>query len=104
MRALLVVALIGLGAWMPRSGKHVVVQKDRKFNVTDLTVSVGDTVVFQNDDGVVHNVFATAPGIAFDLKTQMPGSSSAVPFANTGVGEVRCAIHPTMKLTLHVQP
>jgi hypothetical protein len=27
-----------------------------------------------------------------------------VPFANTGVGEVRCAIHPTMKLTLHVQP
>lgn len=104
MRALLMVALVGLATWTPRPGKHVVVQKDRKFNVTALTVSVGDTVVFQNNDGVVHNVFATAPGIAFDLKTQMPGSQSAVPFEKLGAGEVRCAIHPSMKLTLHVQP
>jgi plastocyanin len=65
---------------------------------------VGDTVVFQNQDGVVHNVFATAPGIAFDLKTQLPGSASAVPFDKTGAGEVRCAIHPSMKLMLHVEP
>jgi plastocyanin len=105
MRALIVVAVIGLAAWAPRSGKRVeVIQKDRKFDTTELTVSVGDTVVFHNEDGVVHNVFATAPGIAFDLKTQMPGSTSLVPFDKVGTGEVRCAIHPSMKLTLHVTP
>ena len=53
MRVLFAVAMVGLAAWAPRSGKHIVVQKDRKFNLTELTVAVGDTVVASLEAGTL---------------------------------------------------
>ena len=40
--------------------------------------------------------------VEFDLRRQAPGSSSTVPFAKAGQGEVRCSIHPKMKLIVTV--
>lgn len=78
------------------------VQKERAFSVTSLTIKVGESVLFHNEDEVTHNVFSMSPGIKFDIKTQKPGSTTTVPFATAGTGEVRCAIHPNMKLKLTV--
>jgi len=78
-------------------------QKDRTFSQTEITVKVGDKVVFKNLDEVTHNVFSVTAGMEFDLRRQAPGGSSAVPFDKEGTAEVRCSIHPKMKLIVHVK-
>jgi plastocyanin len=82
---------------------HVITQKDRAFSQTELTIHAGDSVTFKNGDEVVHNVFSTTDGMAFDIRRQAPGGSSTVPFPKAGIAEVRCSIHPKMKLIVTVK-
>lgn len=85
------------------AANSTVVQADKKFSVAEMTINKGDTVIFKNDDPFTHNVFSQSPGIAFELKVQKPGESSDIKFEREGSGEVRCAIHPQMKLKLTVK-
>src|SRR5262245_14949640 len=86
-------------------GKIVKVeQKDKQFTQTEIRVRRGDTVTFANSDTVMHNVYSISPGNQFEIKTQLPGKESDVQFKNAGVAEVRCAIHPNMKLKVNVDP
>ena len=85
------------------AASSTVVQADKKFSVTEMTIAKGDVIVFRNEDPFTHNVFSQSPGIAFDLKTQKPGEASEIKFDREGTGEVRCAIHPQMKLKLTVR-
>ena len=82
--------------------KHVVTQKGKSFSVTELKVKVGDTVEFKNDDDVSHNVFSVSKSQPFNTKMQTPGADAAVTFTTEGTVEVRCAIHPGMKLTVQI--
>lgn len=82
--------------------EHVVVQKDKAFSVETLDVKAGDTVNFQNSDSVVHNVFSRDAANQFEIKAQLPGQETAVQFETPGTTEVRCAIHPGMKLQVNV--
>lgn len=83
--------------------EHTITQSEKTFSQAEITVKPGDKVVFKNADQVTHNVFSTSKGNEFNLKTQAPGASSAVPFNTEGVAEVRCAIHPKMKLIVNVK-
>lgn len=82
--------------------KHVVTQKGKSFSVSELLVKVGDVVEFKNDDDVSHNVFSVSKVQPFNTKMQTPGSETAVTLINPGTIEVRCAIHPGMKLRIQV--
>jgi plastocyanin len=82
--------------------KHVVTQKGKSFSVAELKVKIGDTVEFKNDDEVSHNVFSVSKSQPFNTKIQPPGTEAAVTFTTEGTVEVRCAIHPGMKLTVQV--
>src|SRR4051812_15946177 len=82
--------------------KHVVRQKGKSFSVAELHVKVGDVVEFKNEDDVSHNVFSVSKIQPFNTKMQTPGSDAAVTFTNEGTIEVRCAIHPGMKLQIQV--
>ena len=86
-----------------QAADHEVVQKDRNFSQMEITVKPGDTVSFKNADDVTHNVFSMSPGMEFDLRRQAPGASSTVPFPKEGTAEVRCSIHPKMKLIVTVK-
>src|SRR5262245_42481371 len=77
---------------------HTITQANKTFSQTEITIKNGDKVVFKNDDQVTHNVFSTSKGYEFNLKIQAPGASASVPFNASGTAEVRCAIHPKMKL------
>lgn len=79
---------------------HVVGQKDKHFSRDTLRVRPGDVVTFENNDEVTHNVFSKSAGLSFNLLRQAPGAAASVPIASTGVAQVRCAFHPTMKLTI----
>ena len=82
----------------------VIIQKDKKFNVAEVTVQPGDTLVFSNQEkDITHNVYSLSAKNAFELKSQKPGSSSSVVFKDDGETEVECAIHPSMKLKVHVK-
>jgi plastocyanin len=78
-------------------------QKDKAFSQTEVTLKPGEKVVFRNSDTVTHNVFSNSKVNPFQIKIQQPGSSSTVQFDTEGVTEVRCAIHPKMKLIVTVK-
>jgi plastocyanin len=73
------------------------------FNQSEITVKAGDKITFKNNDDITHNVFSMTPGMEFDLRRQAPGATSTVPFDKEGVSEVRCSIHPKMKLIVTVK-
>lgn len=83
--------------------EHKIDQKDREFSAAEITIKPGEKVVFHNSDEVTHNVFSTSKANPFTIKVQKPGESSTVDFNEEGVTEVRCAIHPKMKLTVTVK-
>lgn len=96
-------ASVALVVWAEAVKETKVTQKDREFSAADITIKPGEKVVFQNDDEVTHNVFSTSKANAFTIKVQKPGESSTVDFNEEGVTEVRCAIHPKMKLKVTVK-
>jgi plastocyanin len=80
----------------------VIEQSGKKFSQAEITVKKGDTVTFANKDPITHNVYSQSPGNSFDVKTQKPGESSDVKFDAVGDADVQCAIHPSMKMPIHV--
>lgn len=80
-----------------------ITQKNQQFNPRTLTIKAGDEVVFVNDDTGTHNVFSESATNSFDLKAQRPGASTRVAFPKPGKVDVRCAIHPSMRMTIEVE-
>ncbi|RLT95037.1 plastocyanin/azurin family copper-binding protein [Ketobacter sp.] len=78
-------------------------QKDKKFTQDQLTIKVGDTVKFTNNDPFFHNVFSLSDAEMFDLGSYPQGESRDVTFETAGEVEVECAIHPEMRMTIQVQ-
>ncbi len=107
-RARLVVAAAILSAvvFIPgaRAGDTRVFQKDKSFSLENVRIQVGDTLTFVNADSVTHNVYSITRGCEFELQTQTPGNSTAVPFPHACTAQVQCAIHPKMKMTVEVAP
>jgi plastocyanin len=85
------------------SADHPVDQKDKEFSQNEITIKPGEKIVFRNSDSVTHNVFSNSKVNPFTIKIQQPGSSSTVQFDQEGLTEVRCAIHPKMKLLVNVK-
>ena len=77
-------------------------QRGRSFGVAELAVKVGDTVTFINNDIYGHNVYSDTEGAVFDIGLQEPGETLGVTFDEAVVAEVRCRIHPRMRLQVTV--
>jgi plastocyanin len=84
------------------ASEHVVVQKEKNFSVAGLSLRAGDTILFKNDDPVVHNIFAKSDVKTFNV-TQNPGEETPISVDAAGSFVVRCAIHPKMKLSVRVE-
>ena len=84
--------------------EHVVAQKNKAFSVKKLTVKVGDTVKFVNEDSFAHNIFSLSAAKSFDLGSFGNGGSKSVTFDKAGKIEVECAVHPDMRVDVEVQP
>ncbi|HEX7636079.1 MAG TPA: plastocyanin/azurin family copper-binding protein [Noviherbaspirillum sp.] len=80
-----------------------VLQKDKKFSQTSLTVKVGDSVSFKNEDPFMHNIFSLSDTKTFDLGSYPQGQSKKVTFDKPGTVEIECAIHPNMKMDVEVK-
>jgi plastocyanin len=94
---------VALAATAASAADVVITQKDKAFQPAEVTIHPGDTLVFKNDDPVNHNVFSETKGLDFVIKSQKPGESGNVTLTSEGTTEVRCAFHPTMKLSVTVK-
>ena len=80
---------------------HIVTIKDMKYQVPTLTVEVGDTVEWKNEDIVSHTVTAVNKG--FDSGTIRRGHSWKLVVKKRGTFAYTCTFHPNMKGVLIVR-
>jgi plastocyanin len=83
---------------------YAVSQKGRQFRPGEITIKRGELVQIVNDDGDLrHHAYVDSDTFHFDSGDQEPGSRTNIAFPATGDFDVLCAIHPKMKLTVHVR-
>ena len=99
MRGLLLLFLFLPGMAMAADAGHTISQKGRAFRPTDVTINRGESLTFTNEDSFIHQIYVDG---LFDSEEKAPGQNLVEGFANAGTFEVRCHIHPKMKLVVHV--
>ena len=78
-------------------------QKKRAFAPDKLEIARGTVLHINNDDNVTHHVYVDSPKMKFDSGEQKIGETVDLHFDEAGTFTVRCAIHPTMRLTVTVK-
>jgi plastocyanin len=78
-------------------------QKHSAFSPGVISLTPGETLTVGNDDRMTHRLYVESAALKFDAGDQGPGRNVAITFAQAGDYEVLCAVHPEMKLTVHVQ-
>ena len=84
------------------AAEYDVGQKNKQFTEKQLTIKVGDSVKFTNEDEFFHNVFSLSDAAMFDLGSYAKGKSKSVVFDTEGKIDVECAIHPSMHMVIEV--
>ena len=82
--------------------RQVIQQKDKKFIPHVLAVPVGTEVVFQNEDGMFHNVFSLSRPNDFDLGMYEKGVAREKVFTKPGPVSLLCNIHSSMSAFVYV--
>jgi plastocyanin len=94
------VSLLLALAIRPAVADTVVVQKSRAFHPLEVTVDRGSVVTFTNNDSYLHQIYVDG---LFDSEEKAPGENLNETFPQAGTFQVRCHIHPTMRMTVHVK-
>jgi plastocyanin len=88
------------GAARAADGDHVVTQKGRAFHPREVTIDRNEGLTFTNEDSFIHQIYVDG---LFDSEEKAPGENLNETFPRTGTFQVRCHIHPTMRMTVHVK-
>lgn len=84
--------------------QFLISQKGREFRPGTITIKRGDSVQVVNDDADLrHHAYVDSDNFKFDSGDQEPGSKTNITFPVAGDFDVLCAIHPKMKLVVHVK-
>jgi len=96
--------ILSVSAFGAKAASVNIDQNNLKFAPNTATIKAGDALVFMNNDDVTHNInVIDADGDAADQGLQKPKQSITTKFDKAGEFQVRCAIHPKMKMTVTVQ-
>ncbi len=93
--------LVAAPAAQPESGPTVVIIKQMHFDPHDITVRVGGTVEWKNEDIFTHTV--TANDGSFDSGPIAPGTSWKTTLTRAGQIAYHCRPHPNMTAQLTVK-
>lgn len=96
---------IGLGTLVGLAlPQYSISQKGREFHPGEIGIKRGETIQIVNDDGdLLHHAYIDSEKFSFDSGDQEPGSKTDITFPVAGDFNVLCAIHPKMRLVVHVQ-
>jgi plastocyanin len=97
--------IVGLGTLVGLAlPQYSISQKGREFRPGEIAIKRGETIQIVNDDGdLLHHAYVDSPKFSFDSGDQKPGSKTDITFPVAGDFDVLCAIHPKMRLAVHVQ-
>jgi plastocyanin len=97
--------IVGLGTLVGLAlPQYSISQKGREFHPGEIAIKRGETIQIVNDDGdLLHHAYVDSPKFSFDSGDQKPGSKTDITFPVAGDFDVLCAIHPKMRLAVHVQ-
>jgi plastocyanin len=104
---LAVATATGMGSGIPvaavyaKPATHTVIIQAMRFDPQELTVKIGDTIVWVNHDPFPHTV--TAAGTQFDSHDIASGGSWKYTARKAGVFPYSCSLHPNMPGTLRVE-
>lgn len=82
---------------------HAMDQKGMKFTPHVLPIAVGDTVKFENHDGVDHNVYSP-DGDAYNLGMIPKDKNGEHKFDKPGAYTQLCSVHPEMLAYIYASP
>jgi len=74
-------------------GNNIVVS-GFSFNPNELSVKIGDTITWENQDSAVHTVVSTS---LFESEVLNKGEKFSFTFDKTGEYNYNCGIHPSMR-------
>ena len=97
--------LIGLGTLIGLAvPQYSISQKGREYHPREISIKRGETLQIINDDAdLLHHSYIDSPKFSFDSGDQQPGSKTDITFTVAGDFDALCAIHPKMRLVVHVQ-
>jgi len=101
-RIVLAVALAGITSF-GYAADRAISQKGRLFTPGTIRVKTGESLVFKNDDEVTHHIYSSTAGHEFTIETMEPGQSVPHAFSKPGRVDVRCGLHPGMRLMVTVE-
>jgi len=87
-------------AAMAADAAHTVTQKGRAFRPGEVIINRGETLTFTNEDSFIHQIYVDG---LFDSEEKAPGENLNETFPAAGTFQVRCHIHPTMRMTVRVK-
>ena len=96
---MLIAAMGATAAWAADSA-HTIAQSGRTFRPGEITINRGESLTFTNNDDFIHQIYLTGQ---FDSEEKAPGENLTESFSQAGTFEIRCHIHPKMKLVVHVK-
>ena len=104
MKPVVIAVVVGIacGSGAAYAAQKSISQKDKAFSDAEVSIKVGDEIVFVNDDSITHNILSNNAGNTFNLGSQAPGVTVSYAFKNAGEVDVGCGIHPRMKLKVTV--
>lgn len=100
MRRSLLLVLLLSGPALAAEGDHTISQKNRAFRPGEVTIGRNESLVFTNQDSFIHQIYVDG---LFDSDEKGPGEILNESFPRAGTFQVRCHIHPTMRLIVHVK-
>jgi plastocyanin len=102
-KALLALLVLATAPAFAADEAHTIMQKGRAFRPAEISINRGESLTFTNNDEFIHQIYVQGPGFSFDSDERNPGENITETFTASGTFEVRCHIHPKMKLAVHVR-
>jgi len=76
---------------------------DMKFNPEDLTINIGDTVTWTNNDSMGHTATSTSGPASFDSGNIAAGATWPFTFTEAGTYSYKCDYHGSMTASITVE-
>jgi plastocyanin len=103
-RAACVVVMMALASAVANAEEHTIVIHHMELQHVEGTMRVGDTITFDNQSDMAHNLYITyEDGSVDNTDTQVPGTQRKVTLRKAGPAMIRCWIHPIIKAELDIQ-
>src|SRR5947199_211671 len=89
-----IIGLVALGEVAIAAQSYRISQKGRAFNLKEITIALGDTVLFGNDDDFIHQIYVKSD--SFNIDTAISATRSCIVMLNLAVSQSKHSFAPQL--------